>query len=206
MTTFELAAYTVFTVYLLAFLALTRGVARAGADPWLFARAGGVQTITGWTFRLGFALLLATPLVHVLAPELAVRVDPWPSAIAAMGAALAAGGAGLALWAQAHMGGSWRIGATEDRVGALVSDGPFAWSRNPVFLGQIILVWGMALASGDALVGGLAAAVTLAALTQASVEERILRASLGEAYRTYCGRVPRWVGRPRSQNDASLSQ
>lgn len=104
------------------------------------------------------------------------------------------------------MGGSWRIGAAEGRVGAMVSDGPFAWSRNPVFLGQIVLVWGMALASGDALVGGLAAAVTLAALAQASVEERILRAALGEEYRAYCARVPRWVGRPRSAHLSGLLQ
>lgn len=198
MTTPELIAYAIFAAYLVAFLALTRGVSRTGVNPWLFARGGGIQAVTGWTFRLAFVLILAFPLIHVLAPGLALRVDPWPPPVAIAGAALAASGGGLALWAQAHMGASWRIGAAEGRLGVLVADGPFAWSRNPVFVGQIALVWGLSLASGDALVAALATAVTLAALVQASVEERVLLSSLGREYRDYSARVPRWLGWPRA--------
>jgi protein-S-isoprenylcysteine O-methyltransferase Ste14 len=201
-TTPELIAYLAFAAYLVAFLALTRRISRTGTDPWLFARGGGTQTVTGWMFRLGFALLLAQPLVHSLAPGLALRLDPWPPTVAILGAALATTGGVLALWAQAHMGGSWRIGAAEGRVGTLVADGPFAYSRNPVFVGQIALVWGLFLASGDALVAILAGAVTLAALLQASVEERVLLASLGPEYRNYVARVPRWFGWPRAVGDA----
>ena len=199
MSTPELIAYLCFATYLVGFLALTRVVARSGTDPWLFARGAGVQTITGWTFRLGFAALLVIPLVHLVAPGLAMRLGSWPLPVAIAGATLAAGGASLALWAQARMRGSWRIGAWEGSVGSLVSDGPFAWSRNPVFVGQIALVWGMFLASGDAFVGVVAAAVTRAAVVQASVEERVLSASLGEGYRDYCARVPRWLGMPSGE-------
>jgi protein-S-isoprenylcysteine O-methyltransferase Ste14 len=197
MSTPELIAYLPFAVYLVGFLALTRAVTRSGTDPWLFARGGGVQILTGWTFRIGFALLLVIPLVHIVTPGLAMRLGAWPLPIAIAGATLAVSGAALALRAQVRMGSAWRIGASEGRVGRLVIDGPFAWSRNPVFLGQIALVWGMFLASGDAFVGIVASAVTLAAVAQASVEEGVLLASLGEDYRNYCARVPRWLGWPR---------
>jgi protein-S-isoprenylcysteine O-methyltransferase Ste14 len=185
MSTPELIAYLPFAVYLVGFLALTRAVTRSGTDPWLFARGGGVQILTGWTFRIGFALLLVIPLVPIITPGLAMRLGAWPLPIA------------IALRAQVRMGSAWRIGASEGRVGRLVIDGPFAWSRNPVFLGQIALVWGMFLASGDAFVGIVASAVTLAAVAQASVEEGVLLASRGEDYRNYCARVPRWLGWPR---------
>ncbi len=202
MTAPEIIAYAAFAAYLIAFLALTRGISRSGTDPWLFARGGGTQTVTGWTFRLGFALLLATPLVHALAPSLTLRLDPWPRSVAIVGAALAISGGALGLWAQSHMGNSWRIGAAKGRVGRLVSDGPFVWSRNPVFIGQIVLVWGLFLASGDVLVAILAAAVTLAAVVQASVEEQVLLSSLGQEYRDYSARVPRWLGSPKAAHAA----
>ena len=50
MSTPELLAYLCFAAYLVGFLALTRLVTSSGTDPWLFAREGGVQTVTGWTF------------------------------------------------------------------------------------------------------------------------------------------------------------
>lgn len=205
MTGLGLAAHAVFAGYLLGFLRLTWGVARAGGgDPWLFAEGRGAQRLTSWVFRLGFALLLAMPLIRVLAPRTAGH-GAWPPAVAVAGLALALGGSALALAAQAHMGASWRIGAAEGRLGRLVTDGPFAWSRNPVFLGQIALVLGLFLASGDGLTGGLALAVALAAILQVAVEERILAASLGPAFHAYRARVPRWLNVRRGRQPSRPS-
>jgi protein-S-isoprenylcysteine O-methyltransferase Ste14 len=192
-----LAGQAVFAVYLAGFLLLTRRLARAsGADPWLFGRASGVQRSTALAFRLGFALLVALPLIRLIVPRTPEAVATWPAALGWLGLLLAIAGAGLALRAQAHMGASWRIGAAEGRLGQLVTDGPFAWSRNPVFLGQIVLVWGVAL-GGDPIAAVLALVVTAAAVSQVAVEERVIAAGLGPEYAAYRARVNRWLGRKR---------
>ena len=193
-----LAGQAVFAAYVAGFLLLTWRMARtSGTDPWLFARASGVQRWTALAFRLGFALLAALPLLRLVLPRAPEAVAAWPAVLGWLGLLLAVAGAGLALRAQAHMGASWRIGAAEGSLGRLVSDGPFAWSRNPVFLGQIVLVWGVAL-GGDPVAAILALVVTAAAVVQVAVEERVTDAGLGPEYAAYRARVNRWLGRRRA--------
>lgn len=126
MSTPELIAYLCFAAYLVGFLALTRAVARGGTDPWLFARGAGIQTITGWTFLLGFVALLVIPLVHLVAP--ASRCAPSPVRRRSQSPERPPQ---LRARASRSVGrrGSWRVGARESSVGGLVSDGPFACGR-----------------------------------------------------------------------------
>lgn len=195
-----LAGQAVFVAYVAGFLLLTRRMARAsGGDPWLFARVSGVQRWTALAFRLGFALLAALPLIRLIAPRTPEAVAAWPAPLGWLGVLLAAAGAGLALWAQAHMGASWRIGAAGGSLGRLITDGPFTWSRNPVFLGQIVLVWGVAL-GGDPVAAVLALVVTVAAVSQVAVEERVIAAGLGTEYAAYRAGVNRWLGRKRAES------
>ncbi len=94
-----------------------------------------------------------------------------------------------------HMGASWRVGAAEKDDTTLVSDGPFAYSRNPVFVGQIILFAGMFLVFPSAVQLFLSAAMLVAALRQAGrIEEKILMKNLGADYENYARRVNRWIG------------
>ena len=75
--------------------------------------------------------------------------------------------------------------------------GPFALSRNPVFLGQALLFVGLFLAFPD-LVQCLVSAAIIAALSvQVRIEERLLARAYGDAYADYRARVPRWIGRRR---------
>jgi protein-S-isoprenylcysteine O-methyltransferase Ste14 len=41
------------------------------------------------------------------------------------------------------MGNSWRIGIDEDEETQLVTKGPFAYVRNPIFLGMIVTLFGI---------------------------------------------------------------
>ena len=86
----------------------------------------------------------------------------------------------------------------EGGLGRLVTDGPFAWSRNSVFLRQIVLVWGVAL-GGDPAAAALALVVTVAAVTQVAVEERVIAAGPGAEYAANRARVNRWLGRKRDE-------
>ena len=100
----------------------------------------------------------------------------------------------LAFAAQASMGASWRVGVREDAVGALVTDGLHRLSRNPTFLGQALLLLGVALALPSIPTALAVLLFALAARAQAASEERALLAALGEPYRAYLARVARWLG------------
>ncbi|MCZ8146381.1 MAG: isoprenylcysteine carboxylmethyltransferase family protein [Roseomonas sp.] len=79
---------------------------------------------------------------------------------------------------------------------ALVTTGPFAWSRNPIYLGNTIAMTGAALAFANpwflpaALLA--AGAVTHLAIRR---EAAHLAARFGAAWEAYSQRTARWFGR-----------
>jgi protein-S-isoprenylcysteine O-methyltransferase Ste14 len=76
----------------------------------------------------------------------------------------------------------------------LVTSGPFSFSRNPIYQGNVLLICGIGLASGNAWM--LLVAIVTAALEQRFAivrEERHLEARFGKAWRDYSKRVRRWV-------------
>jgi protein-S-isoprenylcysteine O-methyltransferase Ste14 len=76
----------------------------------------------------------------------------------------------------------------------LVTSGPFAFSRNPIYLGNMLLISGIGLATGNAWM--LLIAIVTGALEQRFAilrEERHLEARFGKAWRDYAKRVRRWV-------------
>jgi protein-S-isoprenylcysteine O-methyltransferase Ste14 len=77
---------------------------------------------------------------------------------------------------------------------ALVTSGPYRYSRNPMYVGLALLYLG--LATLFAVVWAVFLIVPLILYTQRGViipEERYLRQAFGEAYRDYCARVRRWL-------------
>jgi protein-S-isoprenylcysteine O-methyltransferase Ste14 len=77
---------------------------------------------------------------------------------------------------------------------ALVSTGAYAVTRNPMYLGMLLLLlaWAAALASAVALVGPLAFAAFIARY-QIEPEERVLASLFGADYLAYKKRVRRWL-------------
>lgn len=76
----------------------------------------------------------------------------------------------------------------------LVTTGPLARTRNPLYLGVVTTVAGVALLTGSPVVGGYA--VLLAVVYHGIVvriEEPKLAAAFGDEYHAYCTIVPRWL-------------
>ena len=94
------------------------------------------------------------------------------------------------------MGANWRIGAAEGEIGKIVDDGPFAISRNPVFVGQALLFVGLFFVFPGVVSLALTIALLVAIHLQVRIEERVLASNLGEPYAAYVRRVPRWLGVP----------
>jgi protein-S-isoprenylcysteine O-methyltransferase Ste14 len=150
------------------------------------------RSIGGWLFRYRTLVPLPLAAAILLAPE---GVANGSAALRIAGLGLVAAGEGLRLWAVRHIGVVSRT--RSDRLGPLVTTGPFALMRNPLYLGNIMLWSGLAVAARLLWLAPLIALV-LAAEYHFIVrwEEQLLEQRQGDRYREYAGRVARWV--PRS--------
>lgn len=82
---------------------------------------------------------------------------------------------------------------TFDEPDVMVTDGPFRFSRNPMYLGFLLLLLGAAVLMGalTPLLGPALFALA-AQLWYIPFEERTMHAKFGDTYRDYVRRVRRW--------------
>ncbi len=134
-----------------------------------------------------------TPIPFFVA-LLFVRAGEAPASVQLMtsGVAVVALGEAIRLWGVYHIGAISRTRAT--RLGPLIDDGPFAIVRNPLYLGNIALWVGFALIARLVWMAPLLA-IILGLEYHAIVrwEEDLLASRLGDTYRDYMTRVPRWI-------------
>jgi protein-S-isoprenylcysteine O-methyltransferase Ste14 len=93
-----------------------------------------------------------------------------------------------------------RAGTTVDptrpeRASALVTTGVYSMTRNPMYLGMLLLIvaWGLWLANAAGMILGPLAFVLYIDRVQIPREERALAAAFGSDYTAYVGRVRRWL-------------
>lgn len=103
-------------------------------------------------------------------------------------------GVALRAWAAGCAGVHTRSSRIE--APTLVTGGPFAHVRNPIYVGTICIGIGMSMLIGDPL-AFLFAVVAFAILYVAIIpaEEEFLRTQFGSTYRAYCASVPRLLPR-----------
>jgi len=75
----------------------------------------------------------------------------------------------------------------------LVSDGPYAYSRNPMYLGHVLFLIGLALTLQSLLAALITVATALWFHRRVLEDERNLAQSFGEPYLRYRAKVARWV-------------
>ena len=149
----------------------------------------------GYDFRgLVFRYRSYTPLPFLAVMVVFARPAVW--SIAA-GIALMALGEALRFWGVSIVGAETRTTGT---VGGtyLITSGPFAYVRNPLYLGNMMLYAGVGLMS-MALFPWLLAAAVLWFYVQywliVTREEEYLASTFGDAYREYVNSVPRFFPR-----------
>lgn len=197
---FGWAALIILGVYLsLFFWGGVLAARSAGRSIWLFGVANGKDRWAAFGFRAAFGLSFAGPLIWLILPVLH-KADPlWTGerfqSLGSLGVVLCAVGAMVAFAAQMSMGASWRVGVKAGETGALVRGGLFRFSRNPTFLGQLLLLTGVALAIPALPTIAGVALFFWSASVQIRSEETILAASNGDDYRAFRASVPRWIGR-----------
>jgi protein-S-isoprenylcysteine O-methyltransferase Ste14 len=128
----------------------------------------------------------------VLLPGRAIFGDPLQAA--AIGFAIALLGQGVRV---ATIGLEYVIrGGRNRRVYAenLVTEGLYRLSRNPMYVGNLLILLGLAVATNSWTCFGIAVPLFLfiyGAIVAA--EESFLRGKFGEAFERYCAEVPRWL-------------
>jgi protein-S-isoprenylcysteine O-methyltransferase Ste14 len=143
----------------------------------------------GWLFRHRTSLPLPVALAI-----LTLRIGETPPSVALLvaGVAMTAAGELLRLWGVHHIGAISRT--RSDRLGPLIASGPFAYLRNPLYVGNIALWVGFAV---TARLLWLAPVIfVLLGLEYHAIvrwEEALLESRLGDLYRDYAAHVPRWL-------------
>ena len=75
----------------------------------------------------------------------------------------------------------------------IVDRGPYRWVRNPMYLGHLIFLAGLALVLESWLVAALFAFHVVWFHGRVLEDEARLGELFGEGYRNYCRRVKRWI-------------
>jgi protein-S-isoprenylcysteine O-methyltransferase Ste14 len=140
--------------------------------------------------RIALALLLGAAIVHAILPASAAGLPPLPAGGAILG--LLGGGIMLRAWwlFKKHVTPICPTATTT----TLVTDDVYRLTRNPMYLGIVLMLLGTALATG-----GLAFYVAALAffLIIDSVfcpfEETALSRGCGERYANYAAQVRRWL-------------
>jgi protein-S-isoprenylcysteine O-methyltransferase Ste14 len=105
------------------------------------------------------------------------------------GAAVTGSGLLFAVWARRHLGKNWSQAVTLKEGHELITTGPYALVRHPIYTGFLLGFVGCAVALGEWR-GLLAVALVFGALwRKLRLEETWMRAQFGESYKAYSRRV-----------------
>ncbi len=142
-------------------------------------------------------LRLAVVVVLVVGTYWVTRARPPPTfaqptpGVALGGALLCIAGLAFAVWARLSMGRHWGLPMNERDFPELVSSGPFAYVRHPIYGGIIAMLLGSALNIPAAYVEVLVAAISLVVVARR--EERDMVRLLPDVYPAYMQRTKRFV-------------
>lgn len=90
------------------------------------------------------------------------------------------------------------MNVTSTPLGKPLTKGLYRFSRNPAYLSQIVTFLGIGTASASWLYLFFSVLLVVMTYLLITIEERVTLEKLGESYREYMNRTPRWLGMPKS--------
>jgi protein-S-isoprenylcysteine O-methyltransferase Ste14 len=128
---------------------------------------------------------LRVPAGYLLGILVLALARPSPASLAA-GGAIGLAGEAVRLWASGHI----------DKTRALATGGPYARTRNPLYLGSLVMAVGVAVAAASAW-AALAVALYFAAFYPSVMREeaRFLRDRFPREYAAWAAEVPLFLPR-----------
>ncbi len=153
--------------------------------------AVGVWTVGIATVHVALPVLLAwTTRRHAFQAATPVRV---------VGLASLVGGLAGLIWSltqhfEAVPAGRYKMALTPNY---LLQSGPYHYSRNPMYVGELAMWGGWSLLLASPTVAGATVLLGLGMSRAAALEETALAARFGKTWEAYAAQTPRWLARLR---------
>jgi len=167
---------------------------RDGKDRIFYGEVGSSTWLIRWTFNLFRAAIASLLILRLFFESVDTHVIftftlPGEAVIRWLGVFLLLVSGGLISYLHAFMGKSWSSGINNDFT--LVDTGPYARSRNPMFLAIMLGMLGLTLSIPSAFTL-LSLVVGVIAITRQAVEEEKKLMHI-PSYISYMRRTPRWL-------------
>ena len=124
--------------------------------------------------------------------QLALLAHTASPAVSLLGGACAVLGIGLAIWARVYLGRNWGMPQSVKENPELVTTGPYAYIRHPIYTGMLLALFGSALANNPLwFIVAVAAAVYF--VYSARREEVLMARTFPDTYPAYRARTKRLI-------------
>lgn len=139
-----------------------------------------------------FEILLVLQALGIVKTN--VMTFPLKNVLVLIGLVIFLIGTMLAVWAKLSMGFSWGRPAQHDikMQSSLVTTGPFAFSRNPIYVGLLLLFLGFEIVVQSYLII-LLFPLLLIVILAVKQEEKLLEKYFGKEYLEYKRKIPRFL-------------
>jgi len=115
----------------------------------------------------------------------------WNPALASIGLALATLGIAFAIWARVRLGRNWGLPMSLKEDPELITHGPYAYVRHPIYGGLLVAMLGSTLVSAWWIVAFVLFSAYF--VWSAKTEEKIMSAQFPQAYADYMKRSKMFV-------------
>jgi len=169
---------------------------------WAIAAAHAKRSIGGRSWRREAGLRVAVIVLVLVGLRLAIVRRALHGArvyavnrillLGAIGVVLCALGIGLALWARTHLGRNWGLPMTRREDPELVTSGPYALVRHPIYGGIILAMLGSAIAQSPFWLVPLGVFGAYFVYS-ARREERLMTEQFPRAYPAYRARTKMFI-------------
>lgn len=122
----------------------------------------------------------------------------WQPELAVLGAVVAVIATALLVWARWVLGTMWASVPLVQRGHRLVTSGPYAYVRHPIYTGLLGLAFGAMLTFGFGVYVLVMAVVIPFVLRRVRVEDRMMSTTFGDDYTGYRATVPALFPHPRT--------
>lgn len=157
-----------------------------------------IPLVIAWVVLPWLSLRSSSPWFAV--PEFA-KAEPPYATLRWLAAVVALGCLAMTAWCWSAMGKDWRMDVSEKHKGALITDGPFAYVRHPIYALSMLLMICSAIIVATVPMAALASLHVVLNNIKARNEERYLLRVHGEPYARYLLSTGRFF--PRVDSKAS---
>ena len=170
---------------------------RTGINPLKFSKEETAINFVGKAYKIISAIAFITVTFNAFIPSLMPFLTPVESLksdyLVWIGFGLLHLSFLVIFIAQRNMANEWRIGIDNENKVNLITKGLFGISRNPIFLGVLIVFAGMFLIIPNAVTLVILISGFIVIQVQVRLEEEFLIKQLGDEYIVYMVNVKRWL-------------